>query len=221
MILRNNHTHRSFLEIKFNKNLNGLEVKSTLNQYQTSDDINSDNIYGNWTFPTIFSWGDYWKSSNRRTLGKSKSFTIGKESVKVQNLYCKHEVFIKENQVVNSTILGIPNSWTNDTDKVLKLHKILDLDQNGELWMNDEFATSSIIFNIRSNFMVETHIFIFYSASTFFSKLGGYYASFTALFSYLAPIFMLYFLYNLALIIKQQRRKKYVSELKLTTHRFL
>ena len=87
--------------------------------------------------------------------------------------------------------------------------------------MNDDFATSSIIFNIRSNFMVETHIFIFYSASTFFSKLGGYYASFTALFSYLAPIFMLYFLYNLALIIKQQRRKKYVSELKLTTHRFL
>lgn len=53
----------------------------------------------------------------------------------------------------------------------------------------------------------------YYTGADFVSKVGGYSASFNALWVYVAPFFLLYFLYNLALVIKNGARIGYQKEL--------
>ena len=79
-----------------------------------------------------------------------------------QNIFCDHEVYIKQDFIVKERILGIPNLWVNDTDRFLIMKRILDLDRDGNLWMTDDFASTDIVFNIRSDFNVHYHVFIYY-----------------------------------------------------------
>ena len=120
----NNFAHQQFmfLDLGGGQELNGLSFKLTVNQYSTDNEIQHENLYGNWTFPTIDSWKEYWSSTNRRSLANTKEYVIGKESVKIQNIYCDHDVYKQENHGVAKSLFGMPFEWKDQTKNVLKLN---------------------------------------------------------------------------------------------------
>lgn len=71
----------------------------------------------------------------------------------------------------------------------------------------------TVYLNLRIDYHEQVTTTHFYTGSDFVSKVGGYHASFIAVWKYIAPFFLLYFLYNLALVIKNGKRQDFKTEM--------
>jgi hypothetical protein len=101
-----------------------------------------------------------------------------------------------------------------------KYLKVLYTDKNGHIPIIAGGTNfNSLDVRIETNFKEKITIITYINFDTLFANLGGYHASYNAIWKYVLPIFILYFLYNLALYIKLNNKNLYETALINSLHK--
>ena len=129
---------------------------------------------------------------------------MGKEQVKDVTLKLKPDRYINKGMGnVSSSFLGMP--LTHDDEVVNKLiwGKPKTLNEDGRLFLRDEFKSSTHIVNLMMDFTHRRYTVSYVQLGDVLSKIGGLRSFFVLLPGLYIPLIMLNFLVRLATIIKE------------------
>ena len=123
-------------------------------------------------------------------------------------------------------IFGIGISFIDELIPELHFRKAQSINKAGQIENTVKFyGTSSLFINLHMDYHIATTTNKFYTGNEFLSKIGGYASVFNNIWVYIAPVFLLYFLYSLALVIKQGKRFDYkidlMNQLQILCEKFL
>ena len=110
-------------------------------------------------------------------------------------------------------IFNIPLLYEDLHKNLLKYKKVHTKNFNGKIKVKDKFDDGLIKIRLRPEFQQRVIRINYITFSGVFSTLGGYEAFFNAIFIKFAPFGMLYFLFNLAVYIREHYKDKFLNEL--------
>ena len=164
---------------------------------------NEPTKYDNWRFLNTTIWSDYWYDHERTLMVSTKTITVGKDTPKQVSCGIHGKLTINIGKVPVHKIFDIAITFRDELIATLHYHSTKEIDKLGHIPNLIKYSgSSSLYITLDMNYHVAITKNRFYTGGQFFSKIGGYAASFNAIWVYVAPFFVLYFLYNLANIIK-------------------
>ena len=112
------------------------------------------------------------------------------------------------------SIFSLPIEFTSKVIRSMQYKKVYDTDQFALIPLDPMFAPTkddgqTIAIRIETDYAERITTLSYHGFSGLFSKLGGYHASLNAIWKYILPFFIMYFLYSLAIYIKLFNKELY------------
>jgi hypothetical protein len=116
---------------------------------------------------------------------------------------------------IKLTILGIAVKY-GDEEVDAKSFKFEDISRQDEFDKIEKFEdnNSEVIFKINADLTKVINVWYYFTISDIFARIGGYKALADPIFAMFFPLMTLSYLHKLSRIIKQNKIKEYLAELK-------
>jgi hypothetical protein len=174
-----------------------------------SENLYDTELFDSWNFTNRIMWDDpnvdsFWYINGTTQLFRTETFTIGQQQPERVLIELEPEKTIKVNRKVEGHFLGIANSFSDEISRKVIMSPSSDTNDMQMTDLASTYKSSTLMINFHFNFVERVFELKYFTYMDILSKIGGLQASLLVIIKFGAPMLSLWFLGELAKIIKNK-----------------
>ena len=137
-------------------------------------------------------------------LFETETFIIGSQQLDMIKIDISPEKFVHTGQQIDSYFLGMPWSTSDQVSRLIHWKRTSDFNEDHRIGRASQFNSTNIIVQFKFDFVERVYKIDYFGVFDIMSKIGGFQASLLPLIRFAAPLFGLYFLNKLSIILRDR-----------------